>query len=157
MGLLALPFLVQSWQVWALVPLGLDVAPAEAALVLGVGCAVWSAWLVQTDRGLWLASGLWAMHLLAYGAGLTMGSLFVLTLVGIMASATAWIAGLLTLRTSWRVIGATDLAVGWLFAAVLFVTGASATALLVMLVASAVLLFAVTLLTQSRQDLLAEA
>jgi len=86
-----------------------------------------------------------------------MGSLFVLTLVGIVASATAWIAGLLTLRTSWRVIGATDLAVGWLFAAVLFVTGASATALLLMLVASAVLLFAVTLLTQSRQDLLAEA
>ena len=156
-GLLALPFLVQSWQVWALVPLGLNLAPAEAALVLGVGCAVWSAWLVQTDRGLWLASGLWAMHLLAYGAGLTMGSLFVLTLVGIMASATAWIAGLLTLRTSWRVIGAIDLAVGWLFAAVLFVTGASATALLLMLVASAVLLFAVTLLTQSRQDLLAEA
>ena len=68
---------------------------------------------------------------------------------------TAWLSGIFTLRKSWRVIGAVDLTVAWLFAAVSFVAGAQVEYLLAMLAASAVLLFAVTALTQSRQDVLA--
>lgn len=156
MGLLAVPFLVQSWQPWLMEPLGFGVDPSRVALAAGSACALWAAYLVQQQQGLWLSSALWAMHLLMFGGGLAMGSLLVLTLVGVTASATAWIIGLLTFRTSWRIVGAVDLLVGWLFAIALFVAGASAAALLLMLMASAALLFAVTMLTQSRHDQLSE-
>ena len=156
MGLLAVPFLIQSWQPWLMEPLGLGVHAPTVAVAVGAMCAVWAAWLIQQQQGLWLSSALWGMHLLMFGGGLATGSLFVLTLVGVAASATAWIGGLLTFRTSWRVVGAVDLVIGWLFATALFIAGASAAALLLMLVASAALLFAVTMLTQSRQAELSE-
>ena len=48
-------------------------------------------------------------------------------------------------------MGAADLVVAWMFAAVALVSGASAGYILVLLVASAVLLFAVTTLTQANE------
>ena len=151
MGLLAVPFLVQSWQPWLMGPLGLGIEGSTVALTTGTACAVWAAWLVHQQHGLWLSSALWGMHVLMFAGGLVTGSLLVLTLVGVGVSATAWIIGLLTYRTSWRIAGAVDLVIGWLFAIALFISGASTAALLLMLVASAALLFAVTMLTQSRQ------
>jgi hypothetical protein len=49
------------------------------------------------------------------------------------------------------VMGAVDLVVAWMFAAVALVSGATSGYILVLLVASAALLFAVTTLTQANE------
>jgi len=61
------------------------------------------------------------------------------------------VSGILTRRKSWRVVGAVDLVVAWLVAALALISGTSATYMLVLLVASAVLLFTVTALTQANE------
>ena len=78
-------------------------------------------------------------------------SLVWLTLAGLIASTTAWLCGIVTLRKSWRVIGAVDLLVAWMFAAAAVIAGTSALYALVMLIVSAILLFAVTALSQANE------
>ena len=118
---------------------------------MGVVSLVWVIAAVRFDHGLWLASALWATHLMFYPAAVLAQSLVMLSLAGLTVSTTAWLAGILTQRKSWRVMGAADLVVAWMFAAVALVSGASAGYILVLLVASAVLLFAVTTLTQANE------
>ena len=100
---------------------------------------------------MWLSSALWACHLMLVPAAVMAASLGALSLVCLVVSATAWVCGILTRRKSWRVMAAVDLFVAWLFAAVALVSGTTATYVLVLLVASAVLLFTVTTLTQANE------
>ncbi|WP_338174555.1 hypothetical protein [Candidatus Poseidonia alphae] len=152
----ALPFALQSFNPWALTPAGMTLEPVLSASIVGIGCMVWTASIVAQEHGSWLSSALWGVHIMLYPAALLGQSLPLMVFAGLAASATAWISGIFTLRKSWRVIGAVDLGIAWLFAAVSFVAGAQVGYLLAMLAASAVLLFAVTALTQGRQEALAE-
>ena len=78
-------------------------------------------------------------------------SLVALSFAALLVSATAWVSGILTQRKSWRIVGATDLIGAWMVAAVALVAGTGASYVLLLLVASAVLLFAVTTLTQANE------
>ncbi len=118
---------------------------------VGVASLVWAVVVVARQAGLWLSSALWATHAMLLSAALLAQSLLALSLAAMVVSATAWISGILTQRKSWRIVGAADLAVAWMVAAVALVAGISASYALLMLVASAVLLFAVTTLTQANE------
>ena len=74
-----------------------------------------------------------------------------LSFVALVVSSTAWVSGILTQRKSWRIVGAADLVVAWMVAAVALVAGIGASYVLMLLVASAALLFAVTTLTQANE------
>jgi len=56
------------------------------------------------------------------------------------------------LRRSWRIVGAIDLAISWITAAVVMIRGPDVIMLLMMLVASAVLLGLVTWLGQRNDE-----
>ena len=156
LGVIAvLPFALQSFNPWALTPSGITLAPALSASIVGIGCMIWAAYIVVNEHGSWLSSALWGVHIMLYPAALLGQSLPLMVFAGLAASVTAWISGIFTLRKSWRVIGAVDLGIAWLFAAVSFVAGAQVEYLLAMLASSAILLFAVTALTQGRQEQLA--
>ena len=101
--------------------------------------------------GLWMPASLWATHAMLYTAAVMASSLVLLSLAAMAVSATAWVSGILTRRKSWRIVGAVDLVVAWLVAAVALVAGATAAYALLLLIASAILLFAVTTLTQANE------
>ena len=150
-AVLAIPFMLQSFTPWVFEPAGLELTPTLTAALVGLASVLWAGVVVLRDQGLWLSSALWAVHILLYPAALLSQSLVWLTLAGLIASTTAWLCGIITLRKSWRVIGAVDLLVAWMFAAAAVIAGTSALYALVMLIASAVLLFAVTALSQANE------
>lgn len=150
-AVLSLPLMLQSFTPWVFEPAGLEITPTLTAGLVGLASVVWAGGVVIRDQGLWLSSALWAVHILLYPAALMSQSLVWLTLAGLIASTTAWLCGIITLRKSWRVIGAVDLLVAWMFAAAAVIAGTSALYALVMLIASAVLLFAVTALSQANE------
>jgi spore maturation protein SpmB len=67
----------------------------------------------------------------------------------LLTSTVSWVSGVLTLRKAWRVIGALDLVLSWIIAAVIIIQGAAVEVLLAILIASAALLGLVTYLTQT--------
>ena len=146
-----LPFSLQALTAWALAPLSPPLTFTTSTAGAGVVAVLWAVLAVQGRHGLWLSSALWACHLLLFPSAIMVGSLVALSLVGLLVSATAWVSGILTRRKSWRVVGAVDLVVAWLVAALALISGTSATYMLVLLVASAVLLFTVTALTQANE------
>ena len=150
-----LPFVIQSFNPWALTPAGMTLPPALTASIIGLGCMIWAGVIVSQGHGLWLSSALWGLHIMLYPAALLGQSIPLMVFAGLTTSVTAWLSGIFTLRKSWRVIGAVDLVIAWLFAAAAFIAGAQVEYVLAMLAASAVLLFAVTALTQGRQEALA--
>lgn len=145
------PFVLQSLTAWVLSSVAPPLSPSVNAAAMGGVALLWVVVAVRQGHGAWLASALWASHLLLYPAALFTASLVVLSLVGLLVSTTSWISGIVTRRKSWRVIGAVDLVVAWLFAAVALVSGLGSTHVLLLLVATAVLLFAVTTLTQANE------
>ena len=145
------PLAMQALTVWLLASLSGTLTPTVITAAMGVVSLVWVMGAVRFNHGLWLASALWATHLMFYPSAVLSASLVMLSLAGLAASATAWLAGILTKRKSWRVMGAVDLVVAWMFAAVALVSGATSGYILVLLVASAALLFAVTTLTQANE------
>ena len=151
---LSVPFMMQSWTAWALSPLSPPLTPVSITTVVGVSSLVWTAVVVLRGRGLWLSSALWATHAMMLSAAVMSQSLVMLSLAALTVSAAAWLSGIMTRRKSWRIVGAGDLVVAWMVAAVALVAGTSAVYALMMLVASAVLLFAVTTLTQANEDAL---
>jgi len=151
---LSVPFMMQSWTAWALSPLSPPLTPVSITTVVGVASLVWTAVVVVRGRGLWLSSALWATHAMMLSAAVMSQSLVMLSLAALTVSAAAWLSGIMTRRKSWRIVGAGDLVVAWMVAAVALVAGTSAVYALMMLVASAVLLFAVTTLTQANEDAL---
>jgi hypothetical protein len=148
------PFVVQSLTPWALLTVTPPLSPAVNAAFMGGVALLWTVVAVRQGHALWLASALWACHLLLYPAALLTASLVWLCLSGLLLSCTAWVSGILTRRKSWRVIGALDLIVAWMLAAVALVSGLGSTPVLWLLVATAALLFAVTTLTQTNEKAL---
>jgi hypothetical protein len=147
----ATPFVMQSWTAWLLSPLSPPLTPVSITAAAGVGSLLWAAAVVVRDQGLWLSSALWASHLMVLSAAVMSQSLVVLSLAALTVSATAWLTGIVSRRKSWRIVGAGDLVVAWMVAAVALVAGTTAFYALMMLVASALLLFAVTTLTQANE------
>ena len=150
----ATPFVVQSWTAWALSSLAPPLTPAFTTAAVGIGSMLWAVGVVVRDQGLWLSSALWATHAMLLSAAVMSQSLVIVSLAALVVSATAWVSGILTRRKSWRIVGAGDLVVAWMVAAVALVAGTTAVYALMMLVASAVLLFAVTTLTQANEEAL---
>jgi len=111
----------------------------------------WTAAVVARKEGLWLSSALWSSHGLLLPAAMMSQSLVALSFAALLVSATAWVSGILTQRKSWRIVGAADLVAAWMVAAVALVAGTGASYVLLLLIASAVLLFAVTTLTQANE------
>jgi len=149
--MLLAPFVVQSLVVWLLSPLSSLLTPANVTAAFGFVALVWTVALVARQNGLWLSSALWSTHGLLIPAAVLNQSLVALSLATTIVSATAWISGILAQRKSWRIVGAADLAVAWMVAAVALVAGVGASYVLLLLVASAALLFAVTTLTQANE------
>ncbi|MCH1616768.1 MAG: hypothetical protein L7R83_04590 [Candidatus Poseidonia sp.] len=148
------PLMMQAWMAWALSTLSPPLTSVSITAVVGVASLIWTAVVVVRGQGLWLSSALWATHAMMLSAAVMSQSLVALSLAALIVSATAWISGILTRRKSWRIVGAGDLAVAWMVAAVALVAGTAAAYALMMLVASAVLLFAVTTLTQANEEAL---
>ena len=71
-------------------------------------------------------------------------------------STTSWLIGVVTLRRSWRVIGALDLVLSWIIAGILVISGVNNLMILSMLIATAVLLGLVTWLGQKYEKEIAE-
>ena len=106
-------------------------------------------WSIATDSGIWLAAGLWSVHLLLVPAGFGWDGLAVVAILLIICSATSWVSGILVMRKSWRVFGALDMVLAWIVAMIMFSTGAGIEAMLSVLIASSILLGIVTYLNQT--------
>jgi hypothetical protein len=91
------------------------------------------------------------MHLLLIGSSFGHGNLLFAVFFILLASTVSWVTGVLTLRKAWRVVGALDLVLSWILAAVIIIQGAAVEVLLGILIASAILLGLVTYLTQTHE------
>ena len=69
-----------------------------------------------------------------------------------LLSTSSWLIGIITLRRSWRIIGAIDLILAWIIAGFLLLGGASQSTILIMLIVTAILLGLVTWLGQEYED-----
>ena len=126
-------------------PISLHIT-ATGAGIMSIGFVIW---YVITDSGVWLASGLWAVHLLLLPASFGWESLAVVAVLLIICSATAWVSGILVMRKSWRVFGALDMVLAWVVAMIMLSVGAGIEAMLAILIASSILLGIVTYLNQT--------
>jgi hypothetical protein len=129
---------------------------SEIVVSFGIISIIFSAWTVVNRQGLWLASGLWASHLLLLPAAIAMSNLLFVIIAAFLLSATAWISGILTLRKGWRIVGAADLLLGILFGGIFFISGAGIGAILIVLFGSAALLGIITYLTQTYEGFLSD-
>ena len=122
---------------------------------VGMGVAIVCTYF---ERGLWISSCLWISHLLmpagAFGYYQQTSVLLVVLLLAV--STTSWLIGVVTLRRSWRVIGALDLVLSWIIAGILVISGVNNLMILSMLIATAVLLGLVTWLGQKYEKEIAE-
>lgn len=129
----------------------------EVMFSTGLLLLVCSGLVVKFKHSTWLTPLISSAHLLLYLAPLLLvsGSIFIL---GILAlSATTWLAGILEMRKSMRIVGALNLLVAWLGFAIEAIYGNSTELLFVCLIASAIVLFAVTTLSQSKMtEMMAE-
>jgi hypothetical protein len=148
------PFTVQALTVWALASVASWLTPTNVTAFVGLSSVIWAAVVVRSNHLLWLSAALWACHFMLYPAAILHASLVSISLASMTVSATAWLSGILTRNKSWRVVGALDLLIAWLFALVAVIGGASSSYVLMLLVASALLLFAVTTLTQANETAL---
>lgn len=153
----------KSWQqpavvmvAWCTVPLahfssGLPGA-SWTGLVLGMTSIIWVSIAVRSNAGNWTNVWLWSLHILAPISALLISGISAWLVITLLAtSASSWIAGVIELRRSWRIIGASDLAISWVFAAVVMTRGADVMMLLLMLITSAVLLGLITWLGQRNE------
>ena len=147
---LMLPIALSGMMYWCMEPIGLPPISlhitATGAGIVSIGFVIWS---VITDSGVWLASGLWAVHLLLLPASFGWESLAVVAVLLIICSATAWVSGILVMRKSWRVFGALDMVLAWVVAMIMLSVGAGIEAMLAILIASSILLGIVTYLNQT--------
>ena len=150
MAWLLIPFVYQSAAIWLTDALVFSLPTTGIiATSLGLLSVGFVAWTVQTRQGLWLPVGLWATHLLLIGSSFSHGNLLFAVFFILLTSTVSWVSGVLTLRKAWRVIGALDLVLSWIIAAVIIIQGAAVEVLLAILIASAALLGLVTYLTQT--------
>ena len=144
------PIAISGLFYWCLEPVGIDpIGIHVLATVFGGASIFFVIWSVATDSGVWLAAGLWSVHMLLVPSGFGWGSLTIVAVLMIICSATSWVSGILVMRKSWRVFGALDMVLAWIVAMVMFSTGAGIEAMLAILVASSILLGIVTYLNQT--------
>ncbi|RJU99516.1 MAG: hypothetical protein DWC04_00225 [Candidatus Poseidoniales archaeon] len=145
-----LPVVVQGIMAWLPSLLGVDPLPiylvTSLMAFITIGFVVWT---VMHRVGLWLPSGLWALHILLFVACFGFPSLIYAVVFILLASTVSWVSGILTLRKGWRIVGALDLVLAWIVAAIVLISGSSVSGLLAILLASAALLGVVTWLTQT--------
>jgi len=152
MAWLLIPFVYQSAAIWLTDALAFSLPTTGIiATSLGLLSVGFVAWTVQMRQGLWLPVGLWATHLLLIGSSFSHGNLLFAVFFILLTSTVSWVSGVLTLRKAWRVIGALDLVLSWIIAAVIIIQGAAVEVLLAILIASAALLGLVTYLTQTHE------
>ncbi|HII38237.1 MAG TPA: hypothetical protein HA354_07030 [Candidatus Poseidoniaceae archaeon] len=147
---LMLPVALSGVMYWCMEPIGLSSLGlhifATTAGIVSIGFVIWS---VASDSGVWLASGLWAVHILLLPAGFGWENLAVVAVLLIVCSATSWVSGILVMRKSWRVFGALDMILAWVVAMIMLSIGTGIEAMLAILIASSVLLGIVTYLNQT--------
>ena len=145
-----LPLPIHGTLFWANDYLGLpEFGMSITAAVLGIGSIIFVAWSIIENKGIWLASALWSVHILLFSAGIGWSDLAILSVFVMVCSTTAWVSGILTLRKSWRVFGAIDLVIAWVVSFVMLSQGGDVESILIILIASAGLLGLVTYLTQT--------
>jgi len=150
---LLIPIALSGLMYWCLEPLGLHPPGIHLiATVCGALSIIFVVWSVITDAGIWLAAGLWSVHLLLIPAGFGWSNLVILAVLLIVCSTTSWVSGILVMRKSWRVFGALDMVLAWVVAMVMFSIGAGIEAMLAILVASSILLGIVTYLNQTYEQ-----
>ena len=147
---LLVPIALSGLMYWVLEPIGLAPVDIHAIATLTGGISIcFVIWSIATDSGIWLAAGLWSVHLLLVPAGFGWDGLAVVAILLIICSATSWVSGILVMRKSWRVFGALDMVLAWIVAMIMFSTGAGIEAMLSVLIASSILLGIVTYLNQT--------
>ena len=123
-------------------------------IALGLLSIALSVFSVASKNQLWIASLLCSAHILIPSGSFgyyEQTSVLLMAMV-VLLSCTSWLIGIITLRRTWRVIGAFDLVLSWIIAGFLVLGGASSSMILVMLLATAVLLGLVTWLGQMYED-----
>ncbi len=131
---------------------GISLLPetGEVMFSMGLLLLICAGVVVKLNHSSWLSPLLSSSHLLLYLAPILMvsGSMFIL---GILAlSGATWISGIIEMRKSLRIMGALNLLVAWLGFTIEAIYGNSTDLLFVCLIASAIVLFAVTTLSQSK-------
>ena len=119
------------------------------AFILGFSALICLSQIVRLSKAIWITPIVTTAHFLLFLSPTLManGSLFIL--VALVLSGATWIVGILEMRRSLRVIGAIDLLVAWIGFAIEAVYGGSTQLLFVTLITSALVLFAVTTLSQA--------
>ena len=147
---LMIPFAFTGFAFWAFELVGLTVPGIHLiATISGLLSIIFVVWTIISDSGVWLAAGLWSMHLMLIPAGFGWDGLLFVSVLLMLCSTTSWVSGILTMRKAWRVFGAIDMILSWIVAMVLFSTGAGIETMLAVLIASSVLLGIVTYLNQT--------
>ena len=127
-----------------------DDTTAIFMMLVGIISIVLSAIVTLNNKQIWLTSTLWISHILlpsgAFGQYEQSTVLFMASIV--LLSGVAWTIGIVTMRRTWRVIGALDLIISWIIAGFLVGAGVAQSMLLIMLIITAILLGIVTWLGQ---------
>jgi len=116
---------------------------------LGIFFLFGVGYIIAASKPSWLTSTLTSAHMLLYVAPILMlsGSLFILGMLSL--SAVTWLSGIVENRKTVRIMGALNLVVAWIGLAIEAIYGGSTDLVFIGLVASALVLFAVTALSQS--------
>ena len=147
---LMIPFAFTGLAFWTFEIVGLAVPGIHLiATITGLLSIIFVVWSIISDTGVWLAAGLWSMHLMLIPAGFGWDGLLFVSVLLMICSTTSWVSGILTMRKAWRVFGAIDMILSWIVAMVLFSAGAGIETMLAVLVSSSILLGIVTYLNQT--------
>jgi len=116
---------------------------------LGIFFLFGVGYIIAASKPSWLTSTLTSAHMLLYVAPILMlsGSLFILGMLSL--SAVTWLSGIVENRKTVRIMGALNLVVAWIGLAIEAIYVGSTDLVFLGLVASALVLFAVTALSQS--------
>jgi len=144
---LFLPFSWNALGSWIAV---FDSTTPSFIIAIGLISVIASVYVVVTNNQVWLAATLSCAHLLIPSGsfGYYEQSSILLMASIVLLSTTSWLIGIVTLRRSWRIMGAVDLVIAWIIAGFLLLGGASQSTVLIMLVVTAILLGLVTWLGQ---------
>ena len=147
---LIIPFALSGLMYWTFEPLGLTILGVHViATAIGLVSICFVVWTIVTDNGIWLAAGLWAIHILLIPAGFGWDGLLIVSILLMVCSITSWVSGILSMRKAWRVIGAIDMVLSWIVAIIMFSSGDGIETMLAVLISSSILLGIVTYLNQT--------
>ena len=147
-------FLPFSWNAlgnWVTV---LDGTTPSFIIAIGLISVIASVYVVISNNQVWLAATLFCAHLLIPSGSFgyyEQSSVLLMSSI-VLLSTTSWLIGIVTLRRSWRIMGAIDLVIAWIVAGFLLLGGASESTVLIMLIVTAILLGLVTWLGQKYEQ-----